>query len=225
MGAGAGLRSGRTRQGPRRVQPRDTGIGPTFVDATVMAANAERGAPALDGGHGHLQGRDLSLSCGWNGPGRGSRAGRVMPPARSTCPTGRQRMAQAAGGRTAGHRAQQARLCPPGMAERCANATRRWIAGSMHGPPPGSWARIALTRRHGGSLEKQAGVETDSLHREVARNRQPTAQGGRTNTPRRRGWKISTPNYMEGLRWIWNGCARYWCAAGGTLRRRPRGQL
>ena len=46
-------------------------------------------------------------------------------------------------------------------------------------------------------LEKQAGVETAA----VAPNAEPetpaTPQAGQVTTKRRRGWKISTPRYME----------------------------
>ncbi|MDV7202268.1 phage terminase large subunit family protein [Roseovarius sp. 10] len=46
-------------------------------------------------------------------------------------------------------------------------------------------------------LEKQAGVETvpTTQHAEIEKQTEP--QAGRIATPRRRGWKISTPKYME----------------------------
>ena len=46
-------------------------------------------------------------------------------------------------------------------------------------------------------LEKQAGVETAAIAL-TAEPEKPTApEAGRVTTPRRRGWKISTPKYME----------------------------
>ncbi|XHC01150.1 phage terminase large subunit family protein [Seohaeicola saemankumensis] len=46
-------------------------------------------------------------------------------------------------------------------------------------------------------LEKQAGVETAAIG-QTAEPEKPTApEAGRITAPRRRGWKISTPKYME----------------------------
>ncbi len=46
-------------------------------------------------------------------------------------------------------------------------------------------------------LEKQAGVETATTSA-IAEAATPTEpQAGRITAPRRRGWKISTPKYME----------------------------
>jgi phage terminase large subunit GpA-like protein len=46
-------------------------------------------------------------------------------------------------------------------------------------------------------LEKQAGVETAS-HSQTNEPEKPSEpQAGRISAPRRRGWKISTPKYME----------------------------
>jgi len=46
-------------------------------------------------------------------------------------------------------------------------------------------------------LEKQAGVETAAIE-QTGEPEKPTApEAGRIATPRRRGWKISTPKYME----------------------------
>jgi phage terminase large subunit GpA-like protein len=46
-------------------------------------------------------------------------------------------------------------------------------------------------------LEKQAGVETAAITPNAAPEKPPTPQAGQVTTPRRRGWKISTPKYME----------------------------
>lgn len=47
-------------------------------------------------------------------------------------------------------------------------------------------------------LEKQAGVETTvNLGPEVAPEKPPAPEAGRIAPPRRRGWKISTPRYMD----------------------------
>ena len=46
------------------------------------------------------------------------------------------------------------------------------------------------------SLEKQAGVETATAPKPETDS--PTEpQAGRVTTPRRRGWRVSTPKYME----------------------------
>jgi hypothetical protein len=46
-------------------------------------------------------------------------------------------------------------------------------------------------------LEKQAGIETATIG-QTAEPEKPTApEAGRITAPRRRGWKISTPRYME----------------------------
>ncbi len=46
-------------------------------------------------------------------------------------------------------------------------------------------------------LEKQAGVETAAVPMEAAPAKPTAPQAGKVTTPRRRGWKISTPRYME----------------------------
>jgi len=46
-------------------------------------------------------------------------------------------------------------------------------------------------------LEKQAGVETASSAAKPDTDRPTEPQAGRITAPRRRGWKISTPRYME----------------------------
>jgi phage terminase large subunit GpA-like protein len=46
-------------------------------------------------------------------------------------------------------------------------------------------------------LEKQAGVETLAVTPTAAPEKPTTPQAGQVTTPRRRGWKISTPKYME----------------------------
>ena len=46
-------------------------------------------------------------------------------------------------------------------------------------------------------LEKQAGVETVAITPTAAPEKPTTPQAGQVTTPRRRGWKISTPKYME----------------------------
>jgi phage terminase large subunit GpA-like protein len=46
-------------------------------------------------------------------------------------------------------------------------------------------------------LEKQAGVETVAITPNTAPEKPTTPQAGQVTTPRRRGWKISTPKYME----------------------------
>jgi len=46
-------------------------------------------------------------------------------------------------------------------------------------------------------LEKQAGVETVAITPTAAPEKPTAPQAGQVTTPRRRGWKISTPKYME----------------------------
>jgi phage terminase large subunit GpA-like protein len=46
-------------------------------------------------------------------------------------------------------------------------------------------------------LEKQAGVETAAITQTAETEKSTEPQAGRITTPRRRGWKISTPRYME----------------------------
>ncbi len=46
-------------------------------------------------------------------------------------------------------------------------------------------------------LEKQAGVETAAVPMDAAPEKPTAPQAGQVTTPRRRGWKISTPRYME----------------------------
>jgi phage terminase large subunit GpA-like protein len=46
-------------------------------------------------------------------------------------------------------------------------------------------------------LEKQAGVETVAITPTAAPEKPTTPQAGQVTTTRRRGWKISTPKYME----------------------------
>jgi len=46
-------------------------------------------------------------------------------------------------------------------------------------------------------LEKQAGVQTAAITQTVETEKSTEPQAGRITTPRRRGWKISTPKYME----------------------------
>ena len=47
-------------------------------------------------------------------------------------------------------------------------------------------------------LEKQAGVESLAVAAAPAEQAKPDApEAGRIAAPRRRGWKISTPRYME----------------------------
>jgi len=46
-------------------------------------------------------------------------------------------------------------------------------------------------------LEKQAGVETAAVPADTAPEKPTAPQAGKVTTPRRRGWKISTPRYME----------------------------
>ena len=46
-------------------------------------------------------------------------------------------------------------------------------------------------------LEKQAGVETKISGQTDMPEKVTEPQAGRIATPRRRGWKISTPKYME----------------------------
>jgi phage terminase large subunit GpA-like protein len=47
------------------------------------------------------------------------------------------------------------------------------------------------------SLEKQAGVETAAPKPDAASDTPTEPQAGRVTTPRRRGWRVSTPKYME----------------------------
>ena len=47
------------------------------------------------------------------------------------------------------------------------------------------------------SLEKQAGVESVAITPNATPDKTITPQAGQMTTPRRRGWKISTPKYME----------------------------
>ncbi len=92
--------------------------GPTFVDATIGGKRLRRGARLWSVATATFKTetyRFLRLERpSRRGPGAG-RAGR--PRHRALARLDRHRMAEAAGGRTAGHRAQQARLCPPRMAE------------------------------------------------------------------------------------------------------------
>ena len=46
-------------------------------------------------------------------------------------------------------------------------------------------------------LEKQAGVETTVIAQGTEAEKSTEPQAGRIALPRRRGWKISTPKYME----------------------------
>ena len=46
-------------------------------------------------------------------------------------------------------------------------------------------------------LEKQAGVETAAIAQSAETEKSNEPQAGRIASPRRRGWKISTPKYME----------------------------
>lgn len=46
-------------------------------------------------------------------------------------------------------------------------------------------------------MEKQAGVETAAVAMDAALEKPTAPQAGKFTTPRRRGWKISTPRYME----------------------------
>jgi phage terminase large subunit GpA-like protein len=46
-------------------------------------------------------------------------------------------------------------------------------------------------------LEKQAGIETVAVMPNGDPERLTSPQAGQVTTPRRRGWKISTPRYME----------------------------
>ena len=46
-------------------------------------------------------------------------------------------------------------------------------------------------------LEKQAGVETAATVPQSETDKATEPQAGRITGPRRRGWKISTPKYME----------------------------
>ena len=47
------------------------------------------------------------------------------------------------------------------------------------------------------SLEKQAGVESNAAEPEPEPHASTEPQAGRVTTPRRRGWRVSTPKYME----------------------------
>ena len=47
------------------------------------------------------------------------------------------------------------------------------------------------------SLEQQAGVETAASESDTASDTPTEPQAGRVTTPRRRGWRVSTPKYME----------------------------
>ena len=46
-------------------------------------------------------------------------------------------------------------------------------------------------------LETQAGVETAAAAPETEPDKPSEPQAGRITTPRRRGWRVSTPKYME----------------------------
>lgn len=46
-------------------------------------------------------------------------------------------------------------------------------------------------------LEKQAGVETAAITQTAEPEKSTAPEAGRITAPRRRGWKISTPRYME----------------------------
>jgi phage terminase large subunit GpA-like protein len=46
-------------------------------------------------------------------------------------------------------------------------------------------------------LEKQAGVETTVISQTAEPEKSTEPHAGRIASPRRRGWKISTPKYME----------------------------
>jgi len=46
-------------------------------------------------------------------------------------------------------------------------------------------------------LEKQAGVQTAAITQTAEPEKSTEPQAGRITTSRRRGWKISTPRYME----------------------------
>jgi len=46
-------------------------------------------------------------------------------------------------------------------------------------------------------LEKQAGVETAVTSQTNESEKPSESKAGRISAPRRRGWQISTPKYME----------------------------
>jgi phage terminase large subunit GpA-like protein len=46
-------------------------------------------------------------------------------------------------------------------------------------------------------LEKQAGVETVATAPKPEADRPTAPQAGQITPPRRRGWRVSTPKYME----------------------------
>ena len=87
--------------------------GPTFVDATVGGKRLRRGARLGSVATAYLQDRDLSLPATGTA-GRGSARSAGYDPSAGL---GRQRMAEAARRRAAGHHPEQARLRPAGMAE------------------------------------------------------------------------------------------------------------
>jgi hypothetical protein len=46
-------------------------------------------------------------------------------------------------------------------------------------------------------LEKQAGVETTTVAAKADTDTPSEPQAGRIAAPRKRGWRVSTPKYME----------------------------
>ena len=152
LGAAAGVRAGGAGQGRRGLQPLEPGVG---ADLSSMRPSGgkrlRRGRAALDGGGLDLQGRDLPLPAARPADrgGHGRRGRRSRPASVHLPRLGRERMAEAARRPSSWSRCAPSAASPGWNGRSCASATRRWTAGSMPAPPPGSPARIAGPRRDG----------------------------------------------------------------------------
>ena len=136
--------------------------GPTFVDATDGGKRLRRGARLWTVAVSTFKAetyRFLRLDRPTDEE-IGCRCRRIRR-ARPSAGLGRQRMAEAARRRAAGHGARPSAASSGSNGRSCASATRRSTAGSMPAPPPGSPAPTAGPRRTGSELEAQLAVERD----------------------------------------------------------------
>ena len=177
--------------------------GPTFVDATIGGKRLRRGARLWSVATATFKTetyRFLRLERPSDEDRALGRAGR--PRHGASARLDRHRMAEAAGGRTAGHRAQQARLQPSRMAEdaraeRGAGLPRLCARGGVdHGRRPLGRGNMAAAGRpgRGGAPTTCRPDAVEGTATEPATPAPPKA--GTPTTPRRKR-RAYTPNFMR----------------------------
>jgi hypothetical protein len=192
-GRRAGIRPGGAGEGSRGLQPVEPGLGADLRRRHRRRQAAAARSPALDRGGLDLQGRDLSLPAARRGrPTRRRRRARRMPAGMVHLPSwiDSEWVKQLVAEQLVTVK-NEARLRRSSNGRSSASATRRWTAGSMPAPPPGSPGADRWPDEKWRDLEDQLGAAPTDTDPAGQINRPGQAPQGKRRSDwlgRRGGW-------------------------------------